>query len=143
MERATTEYQIHTATGLMVKDRKLLVVRTPGQDFFKASGGKLDPGESAQQTVVRELKEELNVDVVESDLELMDTFYVPALGKGHEGETLRSDVFIVREWTGEPTPSREVEEIRWVESSDLAKIHFGNIIKLHAIPILKEKDLID
>lgn len=138
-----TEYQIHTATGMIVKDKKLLVVKTPGQDFFKSAGGKLEPSETAQQTVIRELKEELNVDVAESDLELLGTFYVPALGKGHEGETLRSDVFIVKNLVGKPKASREVEEIRWVDSKDLANLNFGNIIKLHAIPLLKEKGLID
>lgn len=137
------EYQIHTATGMIVKGRNLLVVRTPGQDFYKSAGGKLEPGETAEQTVTRELNDELSISVNEPDLELMGTFFVPALGKGHEGETLRSDVFLVNKWEGEPTPSREVEEVRWVNSNDLTKIHFGNILKLHAIPLLKEKGLID
>jgi len=128
---------------MIVRDKKLLVVRTPGQDFFKSAGGKLEPGETAQQTVVRELKEELNVDVRESNLELLGTFYVPALGKGHEGHTLRSDVFVVKRWEGEPKASHEVAEIKWVDSSDLATTNFGNIIKLHALPLLKEQGLIN
>src|SRR5438045_1369236 len=83
------KYHIHTATGMIIKNKKLLVVRTPGQDFFKSAGGKLEPGESAEQAVIRELKEELEVKVTPDNLEVLGTFYVPAPGKGHEGETLR------------------------------------------------------
>ena len=46
---------IHKAAGILIKDRKLLVVRGEGKDFFKSPEGKLDPGENSVEALVREL----------------------------------------------------------------------------------------
>jgi 8-oxo-dGTP pyrophosphatase MutT (NUDIX family) len=72
---------IHKAAGVLLKDRKFLIARSKGKSFFVSPGGKLETGESVQEALVRELQEELSIDVDVSDLTKLDTFFAEAAGK--------------------------------------------------------------
>ena len=56
-------HDIHKASGILLQDRKVLVTRSRGKENFVHPGGKLEQGETPKQALVRELKEELNIDV--------------------------------------------------------------------------------
>jgi len=132
---------IHKAGGILIKDRRLLLERSHGKELFINPGGKLEPGETVKQALVRELKEEFTIDVDESDCEEFGTFYAPAAGQ--EEKWLRMDMFMVKKWRGEPAPDNEVEEIRWVTSALEGGIRTGSIFEHEVIPRLKARDLID
>jgi 8-oxo-dGTP pyrophosphatase MutT (NUDIX family) len=70
---------IHKASGIIIVDRKVLVERSVGKEYFVHPGGKLEPGETSKQAVVRELKEELQIGVQEDDLEELTTTPPPQL----------------------------------------------------------------
>ena len=68
---------IHKAAGIIIQDRKLLFARAKDMDFFIDPGGKIEPDETAKQALVRELKEELAIDVnpaVETTLRISPSF---------------------------------------------------------------------
>ena len=134
-------YTIHKAAGVLIKDRKLLVERSEGKEHFIAPGGSVEEGESVPEALVRELMEEFQVTVKESDISFMETFYAEAAGR--PGEFLRMDVYMVAEWEGEPTPDNEVEEIAWVTSDNPNNLTIGSIFEHDVIPLLKERDLIN
>jgi len=136
------EYDIHKAAGVIINDRRLLVERSKGKDVFVAPGGKLEPGETSIQAVIRELKEEFRLDVAENDLEVFGTFYAEAAGSHNAGKKLRMDVFIVK-YTGEIVPDNEVEEIRWISSDIPADIEVGSIFAHEVLPRLRAQDLVD
>jgi hypothetical protein len=46
-----------------LKDRKVLETKSKGKDIWYIPGGKRDEGESDEQALVREIKEELNVEI--------------------------------------------------------------------------------
>ena len=69
-----------------VVDGRVLVARSHGKDTFYVPGGKREPGESDVETLVREIREELSVDV--SGPELIGVFEAQAHGRA-EGETVR------------------------------------------------------
>jgi 8-oxo-dGTP diphosphatase len=71
-------------------------------------GGHLEPGESVRQTAIRECREEIGIDIDESDLEVIGvTHYTSPSGEG-------IDVFLVaRRWRGEPQIIAECDELRW------------------------------
>lgn len=135
------EYDIYKVGGILIRDRKLLVEKSFGKDFYLAPGGKVEPGEKAQQALVRELKEEFEIQVAENDLEAFGTFY--AVAAGQDDKKIRMDVFMVKKWNGEPQPNSEVERIRWIESHESEHLAVGSVIKHEIIPRLKEQNLID
>jgi 8-oxo-dGTP diphosphatase len=132
---------IHKAAGIIIKDRKLLVERSIGKYFFIAPGGSIEENETAPEALVRELKEEFDIDVIQSDLEEFGTFYDRAAGQEHL--TLREDVFWVRNWEGEPTPTSEVEEIAWLTTDIPKGMKVGSTFELQVMPRLKKLGVID
>lgn len=135
-------YDIHKAAGIIIKDRKLLIERSYGKDVFMAPGGKLEPGETPRQAVIRELKEEFQLDIHDQDIEEFGTFYAEAAGSHNAGKQLRMDVFMVNTF-GDVKPDSEVEEIRWITSKIPHDIQVGSIFAHEVVPRLKARGLID
>lgn len=135
------DYQIYKAGGILIKDKKLLVEKSKGKEFFIAPGGSIEAGETPKQALIRELVEEFQITTSENDFEKFDTFYAQAAGD--ESKTIRMDVFIVKSWVGEPKPDNEVEEIAWINSNIPKGMRVGSIFEHEVIPRLKEKGLID
>ena len=56
---------VNNARGVTFIDGKLLVIKRvrPGVEYYCFPGGFIDPGETGRETVVREIKEETDVDV--------------------------------------------------------------------------------
>ncbi len=135
------EINIHKAGGVLLNDRKFLVTRTKGKDFFIAPGGRLEFGEDTRSALIRELREELTIDIEAQELKYFGTFYAPAVGQ--EDKYLQMDVLIVPAWEGEITPSAEVEEIRWIDSESAKSIQLGSIFEHDVLPRLKEQGFIN
>jgi mutator protein MutT len=132
---------IHKASGIIIVDRKVLVERSTGKEYFVHPGGKLEPGETPKQAVIRELKEEFQIDVREEDLEEFDHNTAPAANSPEVN--VHMDVFLVKKWSGEIMPDNEVEEIRWLTSDVPKDIKIGSIMEHETIPKLKAHSLID
>jgi mutator protein MutT len=132
---------IHKASGIIIRERKLLVERSFGKVFFIAPGGSIEAGETPKQALSRELTEEFKIVAEEDDFEEFGTFYAEAAGQ--EKKWLQSDVFIVKKWQGEPTPDNEVEEIAWITSNNTGGLIIGSIFEHQVIPKLVEQNLID
>lgn len=131
---------IHKAGGVLIRDKKFLISRSRGKDFFIAPGGKLEHGESPEISLQRELKEELTIDIDIEKLEEFGTFYAPATGM--VDTYLQTDVFLVPEWRGELKPSNEIEEIMWIDSHLPEGVKLGSIFHHEVLPRLKEKGMI-
>lgn len=132
---------IQKAGGILIRDRRFLVERSKGKEFFIAPGGKIEEGESPQQALVRELKEEFSIIVQESDLKEFGIFEANAAGQEHR--KLKMYVFILEKWDGEPTASSEVEEIAWINSTITQNMKVGSIFEHEVMPRLKKGGLIE
>ncbi|HSW77171.1 MAG TPA: NUDIX domain-containing protein [Candidatus Chromulinivoraceae bacterium] len=132
---------IYKASGIIIIDRKVLVERSQGKDFFIHLGGKIEPGETPKQALIRELKEEIQINVIEDDLELFDQNSAPAANNPEVD--VHMDVYLVKKWTGEISADSEVEELRWITSDVPKDIKIGSIMEHETIPKLKAADLID
>lgn len=134
------KFDIHKAAGVLIKDRKLLVVKSKHYHLFISPGGKIDAGETAEQALVRELNEELGIAVAPSDFEYFMTAHDQTTHT--PPKTLKMDVFWVKSWQGDLVPANEIETLAWVDmSSDLGTI--GAAFSRHVMPVLKERNLID
>ena len=131
---------IYKAGGIIIADKKLLVAKGKGKEFFIATGGKLKKDETAKQALTRELKEEFQVEVEEKDMESFGTYFAKAAG--NESQQLQMDVFLVKSYRGEIKPDSEIEEILWIDSNIPPEIKVGSIFEQEVIPALKAAGLI-
>jgi len=141
MKEMTHTKDIYKASGIILKDRKVLVERSIGKEFFIHPGGKIEAGETAKQALVRELMEEFQITVDEADLELFGNYSAPAANSPEVD--VHMDVFMVKQWSGEIAPDSEVEEMRWLTSDVPKDIKVGSIMEHETLPRLKEAGLID
>jgi 8-oxo-dGTP diphosphatase len=80
-------------------------------------GGKVEPGESPRQALVRELREEL---LIEAKIGVEIARYEHDYPSGSRVHLL---FFVVREFTGKPV-GRVFEQIEWVDLAVLPEIDF-------------------
>lgn len=132
---------IYKAAGIIIEDKKLLFTRAEGMEIFIDPGGKIEDGETAKQALVRELKEELSIDVNENDLELFGEYVAEAAN--HKGRTVHMQAFVVKKYRGEIKASSEIEELRWLTSEVPSDIKVGSIFGGEVLPALKAKGLVD
>lgn len=108
---------IVSAAALVDADGRVLVQRRPdGSDFpgfWEFPGGKIEPGESPEIALVRELREELGIDVSPACL-APACFASEPLGERH----LLLLVFICREWRGVPQPL-QASALKWLRPPEL------------------------
>lgn len=93
-----------------VREGRLLAVRTRGRDRFYLPGGKPEPGETEEEALVREVREELGVEL--ADVRPAFTVEAPAHGLAVETE-LTMRCFSATP-IGEPRPAQEIAELAWL-----------------------------
>ncbi len=102
---------VAAAAMVDVDGRVLLAQRPVGKSMaglWEFPGGKVDAGETPEVALIRELKEELGVDVTHSCL-------APIAFASHAYEDfhLLMPLYACRVWQGEPSP-QEGQSLRWV-----------------------------
>ncbi|MEO5336254.1 MAG: (deoxy)nucleoside triphosphate pyrophosphohydrolase [Magnetospirillum sp. WYHS-4] len=111
-----------TAVAMVDADGRVLLARRPAgkamAGLWEFPGGKVHEGETPEAALVRELKEELAVDITESCL-------APFAFASHPYEDLGfhllMPLYVCRTWKGTVTPL-EGQELRWVAPARLADL---------------------
>jgi 8-oxo-dGTP pyrophosphatase MutT (NUDIX family) len=101
-----------SAIAFVRDDGRVLTVRKRGTSRWMLPGGKPEAGERAIDTAVREVREELGIEIAAERLELLGAFDSAAANEA--GHALRATVFVVREAV-QPVVQAEIEELRWVD----------------------------
>jgi 8-oxo-dGTP diphosphatase len=108
--------QLHVAAGILrdSSDRVLITERLcdgPFDGLWEFPGGKIADGETSIQALIRELAEELGIEVAMSQ---------PFMELHHEYPDRIVDIefFVVTSWSGTPA-GLEGQGLRWVLPSDL------------------------
>ncbi len=121
-----------------LRNRKVLETKSVGKDTWYIPGGKRDEGESDEQALVREIQEELNVEIDPSTISHYGTFEAQAHGKP-DGTMVRMTCYQAR-YAGELLPSAEVEMMDWFNS---AQKELTSPVDHLIFDDLKSKNLID
>lgn len=105
------------AAALVDRDGQFLVQQRPAGKqhggLWEFPGGKVEPGETPEAALVRELREELQIDVSPEAVRPL-SFTTEEAAERH----LTLLLYIVAAWTGEPSPTA-ADAIRWVSSESL------------------------
>ena len=106
------------AAALVDTSNRVLIAQRPKNKsmagLWEFPGGKVETGETPEEALRRELREELNIDVCVACLSPLN-FASHAYEKFH----LLMPLYLCRSWDGEIAP-REGQAIKWVRALDLS-----------------------
>ena len=112
---------------LKLVDGQILITRSKGKDKYYIPGGKREGEESDEATLLREIKEELSVDILPPSIRYIGTFSAQADGKA-SGVQVQMTCYTA-DYEGELKASHEIAEIDWFHYKDIDKVsHVDKII---------------
>ncbi len=131
------------AAAIIVNNKgQILLQSRADRDKWGLPGGCQELGERFQDTVIREVKEETNLDVLEKDLELIDI----VSGKSRRNEYPNGDVvinntalYLIKNYSGELKWDTESKEMKFFDldklpinqnDPDLIKIYINYVNKM-------------
>jgi 8-oxo-dGTP diphosphatase len=128
---------LRVAAAAVVEERRLLLVsKRAAPDVFYLPGGKLEPGETADDCVRREVSEELGVTA--SSLAFFETVTAVA---AIEGVPMEMKVFLATV-DGEPAPAAEIAELAWYEDAEPFNGRLAPAIAGCLLPGLRRRGLL-
>lgn len=105
---------------IRVEDGKILSTRSRGKDVYYLPGGKREPGETDVQTLVREIREELDVAIAPGSVTHAGTFQAQAHGRA-AGIAVRMTCYTA-DYQGTLAPSSEIDELIWLTYADRDRV---------------------
>ncbi len=124
-----------SAVALIDRDGRVLLAQRPAgkvmAGLWEFPGGKVESGETPEQALIRELREELGIDTWASCLAPL-TF----ASHGYDGFHLLMPLFACRKWEG-TARSREGQALRWVPVRSLGEYPMPPA-DIPLIPVLRD-----
>ena len=126
--------EIDKIAFIYLKDGKILSTLSKGKDTYYIPGGKREGNETDEETLIRECKEELSIEIKKDTIKYYGTFKAQAHGKA-EGIIVKMTCYMA-EFDGELQANSEIEEMKWLDYSNLD-------VKISPVDEIIFKDLFD
>ena len=128
---------IHIAAALIIRpDGQTLLCRKTNTAMFMQPGGKLEPGETPSEALVREIEEELGLVITASDLAPLGRF--EAIAANEPEATVIADCFLV-ETEAPVTAAREIAELIWIDPLAPPSIPLAPLTADHILPLWRAR----
>ena len=105
---------LKTAGLVVIKNRKLLLAFSNNKRAFYLPGGKCDQEESSEETLLREIREELNLHLENHELQFYTHISAPAFGE-YPAIMMEQDCYL-HELNQTPNPGGEIGQIQYFDS---------------------------
>jgi 8-oxo-dGTP diphosphatase len=102
-------------------------------------GGGIEPGDTPEDALVREIKEEVACDLDGSTLQFIGEYEAPAAGQTEKRVNIRLYAGRV---SGRPAASSEIEALGWIDREDRENLEVSEIIREHIIPDLMKRKIL-
>jgi len=130
--------KIFKAALALIRDNKVLMAKNFYVDKYYIPGGTIEQNETEKETLIREIKEELSVDIIKDSLKYFGTFEDVATTQPDSIVQVR---LYLGEVSGELKPNSEVEKLGWFgKDDDWRKL--GSVAKTKIMPALVKEGLI-
>jgi 8-oxo-dGTP diphosphatase len=125
---------IHVSAAVIVDDAgRVLVVRKKGTTRFMQPGGKPEAGETAAQTLIRELHEELGVLLDEATLRPLGSFVSAAANE--PGHRVVAEAFATTLDPAAVSVQAELAELRWITRAEVDDLPLAPLSVEHLLPL--------
>ena len=104
---------------IYLQDHRILAARSKGKDTYYLPGGKRETGESDHAALIREIKEELSVELRPETLTYLGQFEAQA--HGQQAGTLVRMTCYTADYAGTLAPAAEIAELAWLAYADKAR----------------------
>ena len=122
------------AAVLLNEHRQMLVVRKRGTTQFMQPGGKIDPGETPEQALHRELAEEIGLTLPKNAVRYEGIFREEAANE--PGADVVAHAFTAR-LHAEVTPQAEIEEVRWLDLDRNPGVTIVRLTETQMLPLAR------
>jgi 8-oxo-dGTP pyrophosphatase MutT (NUDIX family) len=116
----TNLLEIDKIAYIRVENGKILSTRSKGRTKYYIAGGKRENNETDEETLIREIKEELNVSIISGTINYFGTFKAQA-DRHNEGIIVKMTCYTA-EYEGNLEPCSEIEEIKWLSYADREEV---------------------
>lgn len=132
---------IETVALIHIKGKKLLLVRPKSKKIFYMPGGKRNEGEDNLKALIREIKEEVQLEIDPRTVDFYGTFEAQAYGKD-KGVMVRVHCYTANH-SGTVQSSSEIDEVAYFSQEEYIKgLDQAPAVKL-ILQDLKKKGLVE
>lgn len=136
MERKPNYFYLSAAMIIDGNDR-LLLVRKRNTVKFMLPGGKIDQGESAIEALIRELQEEIDLNIQENDAIFIQEYEAAAANEpDYRIQSQLFQVMLPADTIIEP--QAEIEEIVWLAPDHIPALQFAPLVEEKILPLWQD-----
>ena len=118
--KLNTKNCVEVSAALVIRDGRILITQRHADahlgGLWEFPGGKLEAGETFEQCLVREIREELGVEIAVGEM-------FEEVAHRYPEKSVHLKFFICRVVSGEPQPL-DCAAVKWVKQTELADFEF-------------------